>query len=65
MTRIELDGQAIARVGDQPPLIFETGGDWAVTVEPALAFSDANGAVRHFEGDDPEAVAAWGRCCTD
>lgn len=42
------------------PLIFETGGGWAVTVESALAFSDANGAVRHFEGDDPEAVAALG-----
>ncbi|HLU28746.1 MAG TPA: DUF6188 family protein [Glycomyces sp.] len=60
MTQIELDGQTIARVVDQPPLIFETGGGWTVTVESALTFSDANGAVRHLEGDDPEAVAAMG-----
>ncbi|WP_156926013.1 DUF6188 family protein [Glycomyces arizonensis] len=60
MTKIELDGQTIARVSEQSPLILYTSGEWSVTVESALTFTDAGDATRCFEGDDPEAVAALG-----
>ena len=60
MTQIELDGQTITRIVDQPPLAFGTGGGWAVTVESVLTFSDANGSIRDFEGDDPETLTALG-----
>lgn len=60
MTQIELDGQTIARVSEQPPLILYTSGRWSVTVESALAFADADGPAPHSEGDDPESVAALG-----
>jgi hypothetical protein len=58
MTQIELDGQTIERVSEQPPLIVDTSGKWALTAEAALTFTGADGTARRYEGDDPQAVTA-------
>ena len=58
MTQIELNGQTVARVADDRPLRVHIGSDWLVTAESAMTFTDADGAVRHFQGDDPETASA-------
>ncbi|WP_051325519.1 DUF6188 family protein [Glycomyces tenuis] len=55
-----MDGQIIARVSEQFPLILYTSEKWSITVESALTFTDAGDDTRRFKGDAPEDVTALG-----